>query len=111
MAANDRGECIAAVISLTELGYPKPTLDDARKLVAGLNRDAAFIVLAQFNLFLAVALIQADQSGDLKPRRFAQEKIVSNIISAKRLAARGENHGRDVSYAKQKCRPTRTTIA
>jgi hypothetical protein len=85
LPTNDRGERISAVISLTELGYPKPTWDDARKLVAGLNRDAAFIVLAQLNPFLAVASIQADQNGDLKPRRFAQEKIISNIISAKRL--------------------------
>jgi len=85
LASKDRGERISAVISLTELGYPKPAWDDAKKLVQGLNRDAAFIVLAQFNLFLAVASIQSHQNSDLKIRRFAQEKIISNIISAKRL--------------------------
>lgn len=85
MSSKERGEQIAAVISLTELGYPKPTWEDAKALVRGLNRDAAFIVLAQFNLFLAVASIQALQNNDLKTRRYAQEKIISNIISAKRL--------------------------
>jgi len=70
---------------LAELGYQKPTWDDAKKIVQGLNRDAAFIVLSQTNLFLAVASIQSYQNGDLKIRRFAQEKIISNIISAKRL--------------------------
>jgi len=83
---NERGERVAAVISVTELGYPKPTWDDARKIVQTLNRDAALIVLAQFNLFLAIASIQADQDDDLNKRRFAQEKIISNIISAPRLA-------------------------
>jgi len=34
---------------------------------------------------LAVASIQSYQNNDLKIRRFAQEKIISNIISAKRL--------------------------
>jgi len=85
MSSKERGEQISAVISLTELGYPKPTWDNARTLVQELNRDAAFIVLAQLNLFLAVASIQSDQNNDLKMRRFAQEKIISNIISAKRL--------------------------
>ncbi len=85
MSSKERGEQIATVISLTELGYSKPTWDDARKLVQGLNRDAAFIVLAQFNLFLAVASIQSYQDNDLKIRRFAQERVIANIISAKRL--------------------------
>ncbi len=85
MTSKERGERISAVISLTELGYPKPTWDDAKKLVQGLNRDAAFIVLAQFNLFLSVASIQSYQNNDVNIRRFAQEKIISNIISARRL--------------------------
>lgn len=85
MTSKERGERISAVISLTELGYPKPTWDDAKKLVQDLNRDAALIVLAQLNLFLAVGSIQSYQNNDLKIRRFAQEKIISNIISAKRL--------------------------
>jgi hypothetical protein len=85
LASKERGERISAVISLMELGYPKPTWDDAKKLVQGLNRNAAFIVLAQFNLFLAVASIQSFQNNDLRIRRFAQEKIISNIISARRL--------------------------
>ena len=41
MASKDRSERISAVISLTELGYPKPTWDDVKKLVQTLNRDAA----------------------------------------------------------------------
>jgi hypothetical protein len=41
--------------------------------------------LGQFNLFLAVASIQSYQNGDLKIRRFAQEKVISNIISTRRL--------------------------
>lgn len=85
LSTNARGERISSVISLTELGYPKPTWDDARTLVRSLNRDAAFIVLTQVNLFLSVASIQSYQNGDLKIRRFAQEKLISNIISAKRL--------------------------
>jgi len=85
MSSNERGEQISAVISLTELGYPRPTWDDAKKLALGLNRDAAFIVLAQLNLFLAVASIQSDQNNDFRMRRFAQERIISNIISAERL--------------------------
>lgn len=85
MATKDRGERISVVISLVELGYPKPTWDDARALVRGLNRDAAFIVLAQFNLFLAIASIQTDQRNDLTPRRFAQEKLIANVISLERL--------------------------
>ena len=85
MSPNERGERISSVISLTELGYPKPTWQDARTLVQTLNRDAAFIVLTQFNLFLSVASIQSFQNGDLKLRRFAQETVISNIISAKRL--------------------------
>lgn len=85
MVSSRRGERISAVISLAELGYPKPTWDDARQLVQGLNREASLIVLAQFNLLLAVASIQSYQNNDLGIRRFAQEKIISHIISAKRL--------------------------
>lgn len=82
----ERNEHIAAVIALTGLGYPKPTWDDAKALVKSLNRDAAFILLAQFNLFLAVASIQSYQNGNFGPRRWAQEKILSHILSEKRLA-------------------------
>jgi hypothetical protein len=85
LGSKERGEQIAVVISLTELGYPKPTWDDAKKLAATLNREAAFIVLAQANLFLAVASIQSYQKGDLMIRRFAQERVIANFISEKRL--------------------------
>jgi hypothetical protein len=85
LGTKERGEQIAVVISLTELGYPKPTWDDAKKLAATLNREAAFIVLAQANLFLAVASIQSFQKSDLMIRRFAQERVIANFISAKRL--------------------------
>jgi hypothetical protein len=85
LGSRERGEQIAVVISLTELGYPKPTWDDAKKLAATLNREAAFIVLAQANLFLAVASIQSYQKSDLMIRRFAQERVIANFISEKRL--------------------------
>jgi hypothetical protein len=41
LGTKERGEQIAVAISLTELGYPKPTWDDAKKLAATLNREAA----------------------------------------------------------------------
>lgn len=85
MPLEERGERIATVISLVELGYPQPTWDDARRLVEGLNRDAALIVLAQFNLFLSIASIQSQLHDDLNRRRYAQERIIANIISAERL--------------------------
>jgi hypothetical protein len=69
LGSKERSEQIAVVISLTELGYPKPTWDDAKRLVATLNREAAFIVLAQANLFLAVGSIQSHQKSDLMIRR------------------------------------------
>ena len=85
MRIENRNEEVAAVISLTELGYPTPSWADARALVETLNRDSAFIVLAQFNLFLAVASIQSYQNRDLGVRRWAQERLISSIISETRL--------------------------
>jgi hypothetical protein len=86
LGTKERGEQVAVVISLTELGYPKPTWDDAKKLAATLNREAAFIVLAQTNLFLSVASIQSHQHRDLNIRRYAQERVIANFISEVRLA-------------------------
>ncbi len=74
------------MLTLTALGYPKPTWDDARTLVRGLNRDAAFIVLAQCNLSLAVASIQADQNDNLEIRRWLQKRLIADLISERRLA-------------------------
>jgi len=84
-SSGERRERIAVVISLTELGHPKPSWDDARAIVRTLNRDAATIIFSQFNLFLAAASMQSFQRNDLGIRRWAQEKIISNIISSERL--------------------------
>ena len=85
IAGPRRREQIATVITLSELGYEKPTWTDALRLVTELNRDAALTVLAQFNLFLAVSSIQAYQQQDIGVRRWAQEKLISNSISQTRL--------------------------
>jgi len=84
-ASDERRERVAVVISLTELGYPKPSWDDAKAIVRTLNRDAATIIFSQFNLFLSIASMQSFQENDLGIRRWAQERIISNIISVERL--------------------------
>ena len=83
LGTKERGEQIAVVISLTELGYPKPTWDDAKTLAATLNREAAFIVLAQANLFLAVVSIQSYQKGCASLRCTGRPRVETSSRGAR----------------------------
>ena len=53
--------------------------------ITGASRGTATIIFSQFNLFLSVASMQSFQKNDLGIRRWAQEKVISNIISVERL--------------------------
>jgi hypothetical protein len=67
-------------VSLQELGYPKPTVADAVRVVRTLNKHAALTLLARFNVDLCLATF----SGDRETRNRTQQRIISYIIAERR---------------------------
>jgi hypothetical protein len=76
---------ISTVVSLDQLGYPKPSIRDAIHLASRINRDAGLLMLARFNLVQSVAAINAELTGNVQSRVRAQEKLISLAISERRL--------------------------
>ncbi len=76
---------ISTVVSLDQLGYPKPSIRDAIHLASRINRDAGLLMLARFNLVQSVAAINAELTGNVQSRVRAQEKLISLAISDRRL--------------------------
>ncbi len=72
-------------ISIDQLGYPRASVRDAVRLASTLNRDAGLVILGLYNLALSLASIKGREEG-LRSERFdAQEALIRNSISEKRL--------------------------
>jgi hypothetical protein len=68
-------------VSLQELGHPKPRIEEAIQLVRTLNKEAALTLVTRINVDLCLAGL----SRDPETRNKTQERIISNIISERRL--------------------------
>ena len=68
-------------VTLTELGYPRPTIREAIRLAKGINREAGLMVLARLNIYQSLANL----SKDFELRTKIQEKLISGVISEHRL--------------------------
>lgn len=76
----------ATVISLTQLGYPRPSIRDAIRLAQTINRRAGLNILSLFNLCLSWAAIRSRMYGDRTARESVQKKLFAGVIAERRLA-------------------------
>lgn len=76
---------VGRVIDLPLIGDPKPSFREVVQIAKRINRDLGTKMLAQMNLFLAVAAIQEDLERDNHARWKIQERLIATTVSEERL--------------------------
>jgi len=72
-------------ISIDQLGYPAASIRDVVQMAKTINRDAGLIVLCTYNLLLSLASLRPELTGEASDRLTAQQALLRNSISEKRL--------------------------
>ena len=76
---------VGSFVSLDELGYPRASVREVVQMARRVNRDAGLVVLGMFNLVQSMATAEGVLTGRFDARVEAQERLLAQSLSARRL--------------------------